>query len=61
MDIIPKRIIDEMYELQSKINFLESNTKVLEQKLEKANKEVERLLDLRYPTSNKIDSNFEKL
>jgi hypothetical protein len=50
-----------MYELQSKINFLESNTKVLEQKLEKANKEVERLLDLRYPTSNKIDSNFEKL
>ena len=61
MDAIPKRLIDQMYELQSKINFLESNTKVLEQKLEKANKEVERLLDLRYPTSNKIDSNFEKL
>jgi len=61
MEAIPKRLIDQMYELQSKINFLESNTKVLEQKLEKANKEVERLLDLRYPTSNKIDSNFEKL
>jgi len=61
MEAIPKRLIDQMYELQSKINFLESNTKVLEQKLEKANKEVERLLNLRYPTSNKIDSNFEKL
>jgi glycyl-tRNA synthetase alpha subunit len=61
MEAIPKRLIDQMYELQSKINFLESNTKVLEQKLDKANKEVERLLDLRYPTSNKIDSNFEKL
>ena len=61
MEAIPKRLIDQMFELQSKINFLESNTKVLEQKLEKANKEVERLLDLRYPTSNKIDSNFEKL
>ena len=61
MEAIPKRLIDQMYELQSKINFLESNTKVLEQKLEKANKEVERLIDLRYPTSNKIDSNFEKL
>jgi hypothetical protein len=61
MEAIPKRLIDQMFELQSKINFLESNTKVLEQKLDKANKEVERLLDLRYPTSNKIDSNFEKL
>lgn len=50
-----------MYELQTKINFLESNTKILEQKLESANKQVERLLNLRYPTSPKLDCNFEIL
>lgn len=61
MQIIPKRIIDEIYQLQEKVDFLEANTKILEQKLDKANKEVERLLNLRYPTSNKIDCNFEKL
>ena len=50
-----------MYELQTKINFLESNTKILEQKLETANKQVERLLNLRYPPSPKLDCNFEIL
>lgn len=50
-----------MYELQTKINFLESNTKILEQKLESANKQVEKLLNLRYPASPKMDCNFEIL
>jgi hypothetical protein len=61
MQTIPKRLIDQMYELQTKINFLESNTKILEQKLESANKQVEKLLNLRYPTSPKLDCNFEIL
>jgi hypothetical protein len=61
METIPKRLIDRMYELQTKINFLESNTKILEQKLESANKQVERLLNLRYPSSPKINGNFEIL
>lgn len=61
MQTIPKRLIDQMYELQTKINFLESNTKILEQKLENANKEVEKLLNLRYPPSPKMDCNFEIL
>lgn len=61
METIPKRLIDQMYELQTKINFLESNTKILEQKLESANKQVEKLLNLRYPASPKLDCNFEIL
>lgn len=61
MDIIPKRIIDEIQSLQKTVNMLEANTVVLENKLSKANAEIENLLNRLYPKSNKVSEPMEKL
>lgn len=61
MDIIPKRIIDEIQALQKTVNMLEANTVVLENKLLKANAEIENLLNRLYPKSNKVSEPMEKL
>lgn len=61
MDIIPKRIIDEIQALQKTVNMLEANTVVLENKLSKANAEIENLLNRLYPKSNKVSEPMEKL
>lgn len=61
MDIIPKRIIDEIQALQKTVNMLEANTVILENKLTKANAEIENLLNRLYPKSNKVCEPMEKL
>ena len=61
MDIIPKRIIDEIQALQKTVNMLEANTVILENKLTKANAEIENLLNRLYPKSNKVSEPMEKL
>lgn len=61
MDIIPKRIIDEIQALQKTVNMLEANTVILENKLSKANAEIENLLNRLYPKSNKVSEPMEKL
>lgn len=61
MDIIPKRIIDEIQALQKTVNMLEANTVILENKLTMANAEIENLLNRLYPKSNKVSEPMEKL
>ena len=61
MDIIPKRIIDEIQELQQTVNKLKAHTEMLEDKLTMANAEIENLLNRLYPKSNKVSEPMEKL